>query len=484
VRASGTTRGRGRPRRRRAPDAPAVDRAEVDADAPQAEPAAAFRRAVAGGARAVRSGDLPVLQQSLGNRSTQRLLAGPAVQRAGAAAKETKHPGPAPETPFDAAHLPPGAAEALDALALDALRSLTNDKVNHAYTNFMQACTDVKGKLEGEKKAREESEKKTVEMAIGAVGMLLGPVGAAVGAKVAGPQLQTLLKHKIVEKVPGTLMRFGVDPKTAVGATEQAFDAIASERVAQLAAKLTPDKAAELVGSAAKKVADATAKVDVQGGDEDKAIAYVDALMRSGDRSSNALLTAVGTNADAGALMATYQQFAGATFEVYRAEVETKARHFMTQVAGTVGGGKRTIVLINAYGRERLANVRYLSDSANYVFHSWVTPDMESVVRGLHPDPLRVPAGAVTGHLPEPAVEGAVYGEEQIVRVDAYGRRRLAVVKADTGFFVTNYGEIHFVRWVAADEEAVAEVKGAAQMAGIPDLDPGRLAGGFPKPAE
>ena len=121
--------------------------------------------------------------------------------------KDIKHPGSAGETPFDVADLPPGTLEEIEALGVAELSSLANDMVNHAYTDFLAACRTVKGRLSAKKKAREEKEKKWVEMAIGAAGLLLGGVGGAIGARVAAAPFQKMVTNRVLDKMPALLRR-------------------------------------------------------------------------------------------------------------------------------------------------------------------------------------------------------------------------------------------------------------------------------------
>jgi hypothetical protein len=356
--------------------------------------------------------------------------------------------------------------------------------LNHAYSNYQSAGRAVTDGLKHEKDLREEREKQFVNIAIGAAGLLLSPVGSAIGAAVAGPALQKGLVSKLEEVVPKILAKEGTDMQTRQALTDALVSKIANDRVTALLAKLTPEAATGLVGKAAGAAAGVMAKVDVRGSVEDKASSYVEALENSADKSSSSLLTALGLCTDPGALIGVHGQFSSATAKLYQSQIDTAAHHFMTQVGSVIGPeGKSQIVSLNAYGKERLANVRYLSDSANYVFHSWVTPDMEPLVRSINPNPHQITPEMISGHIPEPTKEGASYGQEQILKVNAWGKMRLVVVKADQGSFKTNYGEMHFVRWVSADTEAEAQGKGGTQIGGISQIDPS-LIKGLQKPAD
>lgn len=394
-------------------------------------------------------------------------------------AKPDPFPGPPPPTPFDETKISPKVQQAVDTLTLDSMRALTNAKINHAYTNFGIACGEVKAKLMKEKKDREDAEKELRELAIGAAGFLLSGVGAAIGAKMAGaaPGMQQSVVAQVREGVAARLKSEGTPVHEIADLSEEAARVV-DARLAKLVAGLTPEKAAGLVGDAAKKLAGVMAKVDVRGSVEEKAWSYVDALLLSGDRSSSALLAAVGTCTDLGTLMGVYQQYAGASMEVYRADIDTRAHHFATQVASTVGAGHRAqIVSIQAYGRERLANCTYMPSSMNFAFNSWVTPDLEPMVRQLNPDPMKVSPAAIVDHLPEPTMEGAAYGQELVMRTNAWGRLRLVMARAAKNWWSKEYGVLEFAGWVPKDEEAVAEVKGASQIGGVPEVDPGKLKG-------
>jgi hypothetical protein len=233
--------------------------------------------------------------------------------------------------------LPPNAIAAIDMVAIETLRAMAIGALNHAYSNYQSAGRAVTDGLRREKERREEREKEFVNTAIGAAGLLLSPMSAAVGAAVAGPALHKSLVSKLEEAVPRILAKEGADMETRQASTDAFISKIANERATALLAKLTPEAATGLVSKAASAAAGVMAKVDVRGSVEEKTSSFVEALEKSADKSSSSLLTALGLCTDPGALIGVHAQFSSATEKLYQTQIDTAARHFMTQVGSAIG---------------------------------------------------------------------------------------------------------------------------------------------------
>jgi hypothetical protein len=409
------------------------------------------------------------------DRAADAMVAGRSATVGGFTAQVSRNaitdPGP---DPFDA-ELPPAVLAQIDQLTLDACRSMAQVSITKAYGNFADACDRVRRQLEKEKKEEEERKQWWVDLALGAVGMLASPLSAALGTAAAEalPKMRTTAIGKVQGSLPSVLKNVGVDRKTGKTLTQKTVDTLASKRLTSLLDKVTPETAAGLIDSAAEKIGKWAAKVDMNGSPQDKAASFIDALHNAADHSSTQLLFEAAACTDIPTLLGLHQRFSAGAFELYVAELETRAKHFAQQLGGTHDTSPAhrsdTVVLINAYGRERLATVFYIPSSMNFSFRSWVTPDMEPLVRQLYPNPLQITPAMVADHVPDPVREGATNThDELVVRCDAWGRYRLVMVHPKSG-------EFEFAGWVTDDDEAVARAKGSLQIGGIPDVDPAHI---------
>ena len=400
--------------------------------------------------------------------------------------EKEKYKGPTPDTPFE---LTEQEHVRIEKLAVEKLRVLVTGTVGQAYTNFSVACVEAKTKIATEEKEEAEAQAKMLDFVFGAVGMLLGPVGSAVASKASGAAIQSQLLETVRKELPGLELPGGVVNGALIPARRipSGLEArIASDTVTKLAEKLTPEKAEGLLGAAAGKVADTVKKLKIGPSPHQTTISFVNAMQEAAHPSAEALRTTVAASDDAGALLAIHGRFVGATPAVYRAEVDAKAHHFLEQVGRTTSGG-HSVALVNAYGKERLCTYSQISDDLwsgiSYHFESWVTPDMQPMVFALNPNPVRMRPDQFRNHVPEPTIEAADgrEGGTAIVKMNAYGRMRLANVKALTGLFDKS-GTYKFMGWVGDEEEAEATARGQLQLAGIPEIDPSRIDGHLPEP--
>jgi|JI10StandDraft_1071094.scaffolds.fasta_scaffold10332_11 hypothetical protein len=406
------------------------------------------------------------------------------------ARKEEPKPyaGPTPDNDFDGEHLTPAQRAQVDRLSADLLRPLVQSHVVASYVAYTQASTQIQAKLMAKKEARHDRDKRQVEMVMGAVGMMLGPLlgpGLAAAVQSKGAMLSGSLQAGL-----GQILRDGGGSALTVTHAQN----LAQQQIATLIAKATPEAAGKLVGGAATKVGSVVGMLSITNDDEDTAASYVDAMLLAADKSQSALLDAIALTTDPAALLATYGHFAGGNLAKYRVEIETKAEHFLQQIAPTLNPSRgESVVRVDAYGRLRLARVKLngspglLGASTSYEFRSWITPDMEALALGSTPNPTTIAASALSGHIPDPVAEGEAQGATRIVRLDAWGRPRLAVVGAETsGWSGAASGKYHFVQWIGASEpeQLAARVRGASQIGGITDLDPARVKALPPPPPD
>ncbi|RIK46968.1 MAG: hypothetical protein DCC58_01360 [Chloroflexi bacterium] len=404
------------------------------------------------------------------------LASAPGVQRWSGSAlvqrepKDNKpYPGPAPANPFPAP--PDGKTIDVTQLVTSSMQSLTSDMVNHAYTSYVNAVTTVKGRIQAEKKEEEERQKATRELVLGAVLLPLGMVAPAVGTAAMGavPTVRNTLMKRLEANMPALLKANGIDATHAMWATAQA-----GHDLDGLIEKVTAEKIAKQVEGLGDKAKGAASKVSLNGGPFDQAMAFLDACAYAADQNSKALMQHVFVTTDFGELLGIYSTFSNASLEVYTADLDGRAHNFMTQLSQNAGKVE-SIVVIDAYGRDRLAKVRYNTTSANYFFIAWITPDMEPIARQLEPNPARLSPRLIVNHLPAPMLETG----ERIVMMDAWGRDRYALVHVTEG--VTGAGradqatQYHFIKWYAPNEEVLARTKGAQQIGGVNRLRPDQV---------
>jgi hypothetical protein len=398
--------------------------------------------------------------------------------------EDEKYKGPAPENQFD---LTPADRVRIEELATAELRLLTTGTIGQAYTNFHTACNEVIARLRIWEKEEAEAQAKMIEFVFGAVGMLLGPLGAAAAGAAPGLAVQSKLAETLSAKLPAMELPPAVVKGQLIPGRRIPVDlsgTIASETAHKLAAKLTGDKVDGLIDGAAKKVGELVK--GIKGSSPHRmAISYVFAMQEASHHSALQLRTSVVASTDGSALLGVHARYAGATPAVFRAEIDAKATHFVEQVGRTQAGG-HGVGIMNAYGKDRLFTYDAISDDLvsgiSYRFESWVTPDMQPMIFALNPNPQRFEPSKLRGRIPEPTLEApnGRAGGETIVRMDAYGGSRLAAVHADVSTFGTT--SYKFLRWIPQREEAEATAKGQQQLAGIPQFDPSKIDGHIPEP--
>jgi hypothetical protein len=170
-------------------------------------------------------------------------------------------------------------------------------------------------------------------------------------------------------------------------------------------------------------------------------------------------------------ILGIYNVVENATPELYTTQVSEQANHFLEQIADVItGNGKFAIVTIDAYGKKRLAKVKYDAGSGfrapTYLFYTWITPDVEPLYRKFNPDPREIPASNISNHIPDPVDEPQ---GERVVRMNAWGKFRLAVVLGQGG------KDVVFVKWVSKRDEPSILAKGEQQVGGINEISPGRI---------
>lgn len=398
------------------------------------------------------------------------------MNRLAGGGSEQKYEGPAP-SPFE--H--PAVQVEVEKLAVEALRPLVGDQVGKAYQDYMAAINKVRGTLgETEKAEKAKSEELwTLALTVALIpvgGSVLTGLASQVAAHAAGPVVQAKLLRSVESNAPRLLMAAGInDARLSTAMANSVYETVASDTMTRLATKFSAEKAASTVTDAVEKLKGITAKLAVGGNKYALGRSYLKALESAASGAQNNMLLAIHGASTYDQLVGLYETFRSVTIDVYEAQIQQQTDNFMEELAPvlhskqsekTGGGTGDEIVWINAYGKPRLAHVqRSTPEAANFLFHGWVTPDMEAMALAAIKNPQTLPAEMVLGHLPRPDRQDA---KERIVRMDAWGRMRMAAVEIDDG-------EMKFTRWITEDETPAAEAKGALQINGIDQVDPAHV---------
>lgn len=413
------------------------------------------------------SGQLLALQRTAGNAAVTTLMTAQREPN-----KDEKYAGPTPTNPFDAAAVQPD----IDQLAVDALRSMAQGQASTSYSDYGKAISLERTRLEAEEKDRKEQSEFVWSVALTIAMLPAGPViASAIGGAIAGPNVQAKLAGSLKSNGPRLLKTAGIaESETAKWLTEEALNSVA---VKALAAKFDAEKAKKGVEGAQEKLQGIVAKISAGTSVIQSAISYLEALENASSDSMHNLIDVINT-ADAEQLAGIYNAFRYSTLEVYKAQLAQQTENFKVQVAPVLAsksghGTGESFAMVDAFGKPRLAEVRYLPSSANYSFRRWITPDMAPIVMAVTGGkPPTIPVNQIVGGIPDPLREEV---KDRVVSIDAWGRKRLAVVQISDEWHLLSakeFGVMTFLRWVPEAEQKVAEAKGAGQIGGINEVSP------------
>lgn len=400
-------------------------------------------------------------------------------------------PVPAGSNPFDY----PEVRLEVEKLAINELRQLATDHAIKA-SGFWQSALDqareeFKKTKDQEEKEREGTINLVISIAMLAGGPLLSAAASSSAQVLNGQEMSVRLNAAVETNVAGLAQRAGVtDAQTREAWVQQARDRLALDWISAKMETFDAAKAQAGMESVSGTVKEKAVALAAETDEKKLGVAFCDQLQLAQNQAMNTLIPTIKGLKSVEALSGIVNAFANATVAAYKAVLLAEIQHFKEQIskpfasrAAEKQGGSGTgnvIVKMNAYGRMRFAHVRYLPSSANYVFHSWVTPDMEASAAKLCVG--EIDPKTIDGHLPAPELQP---NPARVVQMDAWGRLRLAIVSvADEGLFFKDYGVMNFVRWVAADEVAQAQAKGNNQVGGLNTVSPGSVKGLRPPPED
>ena len=395
--------------------------------------------------------------------------------------EEKKPPQPDPESlknPFEA----PVVKVEIEKLVVQQLRELTGTLVTQRYAGYLNAVDTAMRELEKEKKEQEEKDKFWIN-AVLSIGLLAaGPAMAGLANQITGPKLLTRVKDGVSSNSSRLMKLANVSEAQAAKLLENAGDIyqkVAADRLKELAERFDVDKAKGAVEKAADKLKDKTVELAVINDKWACGAAYLEALKDSADSSSIDLLHSLQGMSSYDELLGVYNAFNEMSLSKFREQVKVQAHNFMAQVApllaekaaNKTGHGAKgyTLVRVDAWGQPRLALAIYSPTSANYLFQSWITPDMEKTALATYGTPMDV-RGAAFDRLPNPVQQK---GTERIVKTDAWGKMRLVVVQVKDNAIFTTELYYDFVRWVPEKERGDMEARAqGTQIGGLMTLAP------------
>jgi hypothetical protein len=374
----------------------------------------------------------------------------------------------------------------VEKLTVSELQGLAGDLASQAYSSYLDAVSTVAGELREKKKVEEEKRELYVSIVLSIGLMALGPTLASASTKITGPLLLDKVKTGVSQKASDFVKYSGMsEADAAKWKTEEIYAKLSNDTIDRLAGKFDAEKAKGAVDSLAGKGKDKAAKMAASIDKYETGALYLEQLKNAADKSSKELIKSVRGMSTYDALLGVYNTFNGSSREIYVAQVRAQANNFMEQIApiladqakikagNTAGAQGYEMVRVDAYGKKRLCFADYDSSQAGYHFKAWVTPDMEKTAEAQNP--REVAGSAFLTGLPDPLKQE---GKERIVRMNAWGKYRLAVVKTSDEGTVRTDLRTTFVRWIPDDEQAQMEAQGnSTQIGGVMTVDPGSVEG-------
>lgn len=413
---------------------------------------------------------MATLQRLIGNEGVNLL-----VQREEKKDKEKPKYQGTPDNPFD---LLPQITVHVEDLAIGQLKSVLGDTIVLAYGEFSKALKDVRDELVKQKEEQQRRTEAELNFLLGAV-IAVVPF-EAIGEKIAGD----LLLEKTQQAVSSRMAVFVAQAaKESHAAAQEAFEltreiesALTAESLKAVAAKFTPELAAEGLKKMSEAAGEQGVKLILKGDHPyDIAASFLDALDSAGHDSVQKLLLKKEALTDISQLLGVFHAFDKVKKDYYIPSLRDRAHHFINQLTGDPPGGyTQRYVYINAYGMKRLAKVQSIKETNSFL--SWITPDMEQVALAMMGgrEPKELSASQIDGHIPDPLKE-IPNDFERVVRINAWGKPRLAIVGGDASWFKSYQTEMKFSRWVRSDEEDAQLARASGQIGGLNDVDPSQV---------
>jgi hypothetical protein len=413
---------------------------------------------------------MATLQRLIGNEGVNLL-----VQREEKKDKQKPKYQGTPDNPFD---LLPQITVHVEDLAIGQLKSVLGDTIVLAYNEFSKAIKDVRDELVKQKEEQERRTEAEINFLLGAV-IAVVPF-EAIGEKIAGDVLLEKTQQAVSSKMATIVAQAA---KESHAAAQEAFEltreiesALTADSLAAVAAKFTPELAAEGLKTMSETAGEQGVKLILKGDHPyDIAASFLDALDAAANDSVKKLLAKKEVLPDISQVLAVYHAFDKVKKDYYMPSLRDRAHHFINQLTGDAPGGySQRYVYINAYGMKRLAKVQSIKETNSFV--SWITPDMEQVALAMMGgrEPKELSASQIEGHIPDPVKE-IPNDFERVVRINAWGKPRLAIVGGDASWFKSYQTEMKFSRWVRSDEEDAQLARASGQIGGLNDVDPSQV---------
>ena len=394
---------------------------------------------------------------------------------------------PAPPTPVNPFDVPPHVELEARALIVTELKALTGDQVLHAKIDYLHAITKAQASVAKKKEELQASQQATLDLILTVALLGLGPVAGKISAAVASPAVKKAVEGQVADKMSKLLEKANVGVGKSTEYTMWLVD-----KVTKYGTPENAGKGIEAVGGKLKSAA----KISLAGGPHDATIRYLDALAYAADASSQALSQAIFALSDPATILGIFDALKNTTLQKYEVQIDQEATDFLTQMTETSAASDHAVSddlvygvrhsgnfigQVDAYGSTRLAKFsfegghprtddEFLKNTIKFVV--WLTPNMEGLARQSG-SIVVVPAGGISGHLPDPTRE---MSGERYVQVDAWGKMRVVAVKADDSWFNKD-GMLHFSRWIPDDDAETTAIRGQMQIGGFETVQGSQIKG-------
>ncbi len=298
--------------------------------------------------------------------------------------------------PFDA----PEAQLEIEKLTVSKLQELTVEQAQNVRSDFLTAIANVKSKKKAEADAEETKREQMVTLVITVMLLPAGPVVEAAANGLAGPQLQSTLADFIANNATSLESKFG---SRGAQIANKSFDLITDKALSSLAEKFDAGKAKKALEAGVDKLKDKSIKFAASS-DKGKCIeAYLDAVGQSANNSMHNLTDVILTTKTYSEALAYYKLFHTPMQAIYETLLAQQVEDMLSEI------------------KEPLAQ---------------------------HGEETTI--SATEG--------GTTTGLDEIVKVDFYGRKRLAHVSRTTtvGLFLSGKPSYGFQKWVTPDMEETA----------------------------
>jgi len=293
--------------------------------------------------------------------------------------------------PFDA----PEAVIEFDTLTLPVIQQLAVQQAQNARADFATAVAKVKAAKKAQADAEQAQRELMWTIAITIALMPAGPIVEAAASAVAGPVLQSKMMEALANNAGKLEAKFGAKGAQAANKT---FDFVAGDAVTALAKKFDAAKAKSALDAGVGALKGKAIKFAASS-DKGTCVAnYLDAMLKSANDAMHNLTDVIQTTKSYSEALAFYNYFSKPLQAIYEAVVGQQADDMLTEVADVLAKNAAT--------------------------------GLSSMV-------------------------GSIGKEDDIVKVEAYGRTLFAHIKKYMKPDAISYS-YDFVKWVTPDMEPMA----------------------------